>query len=89
MATLGFPIVAQRLPTPNFFAGMVEGLPTDYTGVQQFIEMSIPTAGGNSDGPLIDTAGCVIGVVAERTFEAVGDAGIPAHRADFDTTRER
>lgn len=77
VAILGFPVVPQRLPTLNFSAGMVESLPTDYRAVQQFIQVSIPTAGGYSGGPLIDTCGRVIGVVSERTFEAVGD-GIPA-----------
>lgn len=77
-AILGFPVVPQRLPTLNFCAGMIEALPTDYKATQQFIQVSIPTAGGYSGGPLIDTYGRVIGVVSERTFEAVGDAAVPA-----------
>lgn len=77
-AILGFPVVPQRLPTLNFCAGMVESLPTDYRATHQFIQVSIPTAGGYSGGPLLDAYGRVIGVVSERTFEAVGDAGVPA-----------
>ncbi len=78
VAIMGFPVVPQRQPTLNFCAGMVESLPTDYKAVKQFIQVSIPTAGGYSGGPLLDTCGRVIGVVSERTFEDVGEARMPA-----------
>lgn len=78
VAILGFPVVPLRLPILNFCAGVIEALPTDYKATQQYIQVSVPTAGGYSGGPLIDTYGRVIGVVSERTFEAVGDAGLPA-----------
>jgi len=78
VAILGFPVVPLRQPTLNFCAGMVESLPTDYKATLQFIQVSIPTAGGYSGGPLIDDCGRVVGVVSERTFEDVGEARTPA-----------
>lgn len=78
VAILGFPVVPQRLPTLNFCAGMVESLPTDYKATLQYVQVSIPTAGGYSGGPLIDAYGRVVGVVSERTFEDVSEAKMPA-----------
>jgi S1-C subfamily serine protease len=78
VAILGFPAVPQRQPTLNISVGAVEALPTNYRGDSQFIQVSIQTAGGYSGGPVIDQCGRVIGVVTERTFEAVKDADVPS-----------
>lgn len=78
VAALGYPAVPLRQPTLNILVGFVESLPTDYRGTGQFIQVSLGTSGGASGGPLIDKCGRVVGIVSERTFEAVPDASIPA-----------
>lgn len=78
VAALGYPTVPRRLPTLNILPGAVESLPTDYKGKQQFIQVSFASSGGLSGGPVIDQCGRVVGIVSERTFEAVADAAVPA-----------
>ena len=78
VAALGYPTVPRRLPTLNILPGAVESLPTDYKGKQQFIQVSFASSGGLSGGPVIDQCGRVVGIVSERTFEAVADAVVPA-----------
>lgn len=78
VAVLGYPSVPRRQPILNISVGSVESLPTDYGGTSQFIQVSIPIAGGNSGGPLIDHFGRVLGVVSEKTFEKVQDPSTPS-----------
>jgi hypothetical protein len=78
VAILGFPAVPLRQPTLNISVGAVESLPTNYKGDSQYIQVSIPTAGGYSGGPVIDQCGRVVGIVTERTFEAVKDPQVPS-----------
>jgi S1-C subfamily serine protease len=78
VAAFGYPAVPLRQPTLNILVGSVESLPTDYRGTGQFIQVSLGTSGGVSGGPLIDKCGRVVGVVSERTFEAVATPSIPA-----------
>ncbi len=78
VAILGYPSVPRRQPILNISVGAVESLPTDYKGSSQFIQVSIPIAGGNSGGPLIDQFGRVLGVVSEKTFEMVRDPAAPS-----------
>jgi S1-C subfamily serine protease len=78
VAAFGYPAVPLRQPTLNILVGSVESLPTDYGGTGQFIQVSLGTSGGVSGGPLIDKCGRVVGVVSERTFEAVATPSIPA-----------
>jgi hypothetical protein len=77
VAAFGFASVPLRQPLLGIYVGTVEALPTDYSGMQQFIQVSINTAGGMSGGPVIDNRGRVLGIISERTFEAVDD-GVPA-----------
>jgi hypothetical protein len=78
VAVLGYPSVPRRQPTLNISVGAVESLPTDYGGTAQFIQVSIPIAGGNSGGPVIDQCGRVVGIVSEKTFEMVQDPTTPS-----------
>ena len=78
VAILGYPSVPRRQPILNISVGAVESLPADYKGSSQFIQVTIPIAGGNSGGPLIDQCGRVLGVVSEKTFEMVRDSATPA-----------
>lgn len=78
IAILGFPAVPLRQPTLNISVGAVESLPTNYKGDSQFIQVSTQTAGGNSGGPVVDSCGRVVGIVIEKTFEAVQDPSVPS-----------
>jgi S1-C subfamily serine protease len=65
VATLGFPNIALQGLTPKFGTGTLNALagPGDDPRLMQ---VSIPIQPGNSGGPLLNTSGHVVGVVASQ-----------------------
>src|SRR5262249_4848380 len=64
VATYGFPY-SNILSSPNFTSGNIAAL-SGLKGNTSFLQTSTPIQPGNSGGPLLDSAGRVVGVVVSQ-----------------------
>lgn len=69
VATVGYPNPDLQGVAAKYSSGEVASL-TGACDDPRYIQISVPIQPGNSGGPLIDAAGCVIGVVAARLNKA-------------------
>ena len=73
VCAVGYPPFPQRNVAIVMHVGMVEALPTVYSGRLRFIQVSFQSGGGLSGAPLIDRRGFVVGVMVENIFSEVLD----------------
>ncbi len=66
--TLGFPQIQIQGYEPKYTKGSINSL-SGMGGNQRFFQISIPVQPGNSGGPLINSKGQVVGVIAARLDE--------------------
>jgi S1-C subfamily serine protease len=70
VATVGFPIPVLQGLAPKYTSGEISAL-TGLGDDPGAFQISVPVQPGNSGGPLVDTGGCVVGVVVARLNEAL------------------
>ena len=75
VAVIGFASIPRRHPRLGIYSGMVESISPNYYGVE-LIQVTVLSAGGLSGSPVINSAGQLIGLVAESTFERTQE-GVP------------
>lgn len=73
VAVIGFASVPGRQPGRGLFVGTVESLRTNYSRTLDLIHVSIPSGGGLSGAPMLDTQGRVLGVVIESVHERTAE----------------
>lgn len=61
--TFGFPVIGLLGDEPKFTDGAISAL-SGPAGEQTFMQISVPVQPGNSGGPVVDSSGRVIGIVA-------------------------
>jgi S1-C subfamily serine protease len=75
VAVIGFASVPGRHPSLGIYPGTVESINTNYQGTP-FVQITVPSAGGLSGSPVINSIGDVVGIVVESAFEQTG-SGVP------------
>lgn len=77
IAIIGYASIPLRHPEVGIYTGVVESVRDSYSRTTKLIQVSVPSSGGLSGSPVLDSRGRAIGIVIESTYEHTAD-GVPA-----------